>query len=78
MCKPLPKDNFAWNKVLPNGKANPRQKGRSKARIDSRGGFGVSIVSFVMLRRLSTRSREKKIKREWLSDYQKTWWMSWG
>jgi len=62
MCKPLPKGNFAWNTVWPNGKANPRQKGRSIARIASLGGFGVTDGASQNSQWISTCSREKKSK----------------
>lgn len=54
-----------------HGRANPCQKEKSKARIFSRGGSGVSGGASQSPQWISTRPGKKKIEKERISDYQK-------
>lgn len=58
---------IAWKTVMPT---EEQILAKSKARIDSRGGSGVSGGASQSPQWISTRPGKKKIEKEWISDYQ--------
>ena len=75
MCKPLLKGKFAWKTVMPTEEQMCMRHTRWGWILEA------DLEYLAKLHRAHNGyplAPEKRKSREWISDYQKTWWMSWG